>query len=117
MSELKTVPFNDAEEAWFWFIAAQEARTDGAQISAGAGLYPRPCEPMDILKVLDRLYRQRRLIRDHLMVLRHYGKRRLPPDPYRIKEARAHSLWEQALERMEDVLVSKGIVTRQGQLL
>lgn len=105
-----TVPFKDAEEAWFWFVAAQEARVDGARFSAGAGLYPRPCEPLDILKVLDRLVRTRRLVRDHLLVLRHYGRRRLPPDPYRAKEARAYQLWHEAMERIGLVLEKKGIV-------
>ena len=67
----KTIPFDSAEEAWFWFIAAQEARNDGARFAAGQAMFPRPCEPIDILKALDCLYRNRRLLRDHLLVLRH----------------------------------------------
>ena len=105
-----TIPFKDAEEAWFWFITAQAARVDGARFSAGAGLYPRPCEPLDILKVLDRLVRTRRLVRDHLLVLRHYGRRHLPPDPYRTKEIRAYQLWREAMERIGLVLEKKGII-------
>ena len=108
-----TVPFLDAEEAWFWFITAQEARADGARFVAGQGIYPRPCEPLDILKVLDRLHRQRRLLRDHLLVLRHYGRRRLAPDPHREKEVRASELWHEALERITPVLEKKGIVEKQ----
>lgn len=106
----ETEPFDSVEEAWFWFIAAQGARNDGARFIAGAGLVPRPCEPIDILKTLDRLYRQRRLLRDHLLVLRHYGRRNMPPDSRRIKEARAHHLWVEALERLEAPLQKKGIV-------
>ena len=106
----RTIPFRDAEEAWFWFISAQQARHEGARFVAGAGLYPRPCEPLDILKVLDRLHRQRRLLRDHLLVLRHYGRRHMAPDPRRVKEYRAHMFWCEALERIETVLVQKGIV-------
>ena len=105
-----TVPFHNEAEAWFWFIAAQEARTDGARFVAGQSLYPRPCEPLDILKVLDRLYRQRRLLRDHLLVLRHYGRRHLAPDDRRVKEARAFQLWHEALERIGVVLEKKGII-------
>jgi hypothetical protein len=107
---LKTVPFKDAEEAWFWFIAAQEARLDGARFAAGQSLMPRPCEPVDILKVLDRLYRNRRLLRDHLLVLRHYGRRHMPPDERRPKEMCAFRLWHEALERIGEVLERKGIV-------
>ena len=111
-SETRVVPFHSAEEAWFWFIAAQAARNDGARFVAGQGLLPRPCEPVDILRVLDRLYRQRMLLRDHLLVLRHYGRRHLAPDPRRIKEVRAYSLWTEALERIELVLIRKKIVRR-----
>lgn len=75
----KPQPFDSAEEVWFWFIMAQQARNEGARFSAGAGMIPRPCEPLDILKILDSLYRQRRLQRDHLLVLRHYGRRNMPP--------------------------------------
>lgn len=108
--DTSTVPFESAVEAWFWFILAQQARNEGARYTAGMSLTPRPCEPSDILKVLDRLYRNRRLLRDHLLVLRHYGRRQMAPDPRRIKEVQAHTLWKEALERIEPALVRKGIV-------
>lgn len=103
-------PFESAEEAWFWFMAAQQALNDGARITSGNSLYPRPCEPVDILNILDRLYRHRRLLREHLLVLRHYGLRRMPPDPTRRREVRAYGLWCDALERLEEVFERKGIV-------
>jgi hypothetical protein len=106
----ESFPFENAEEAWFWFIAAQEAKIDGARFSAGAGLLPRPCEPIDILKVVDGLYRHRRLHREHLLVLRFYGRRRLPPDQHRVKEMRAYDLWTEALERIGEILERKKII-------
>ena len=108
------IPFESAEEAWFWFITAQQARNDGARITAGGGLLQRPCEPVDILKILDGLHRKRRLKRDHLLVLRHYGRRNMPPERRRQKEARAFYLWEEALERMEPELERKGIISKQS---
>ena len=111
-SMTEAVPFDSAEEVWFWFIQAQEARNDGARVNAGLSLYPRPCEPLDILKILERLYRQRRLLMSHLKVLRHYGRRKMPPDPYRVKEARAHEIWREALERLEPCLERKGIIKK-----
>ena len=105
-----TIPFNDAQEAWFWFIQAQAAKNDGARFAAGQGLYPRPCEPIDILRILDSLYRQRRLQMDHLKVLRHYGRRQMAPDLRRTKETRAHEIWREALTIMEPVLERKGII-------
>lgn len=107
-----TVPFKSAEEAWFWFIQAQTARNEGARITAGAGLYQRPCEPVDIIKNLERLYRARAVTMDHIMVLRHYGQRLLSPDPRRPKEMRAYALWSEALSKLEEALIAKRIVVR-----
>ncbi|MFY8095567.1 MAG: hypothetical protein ACOVN0_18970 [Niveispirillum sp.] len=103
-------PFDTAEDAWFWFICAQEAKLAGARIRAGQGLVPRPCEPADILGVVDRLYRQRRLLRDHLLVLAHYGRRQMPPEAGRHREMRDHSLWVEAFSILAPVLRTKGIV-------
>lgn len=105
-----TQPFSSAEEAWFWFMQAHQALLDGAKPRAGAALTPRPCEPVDIFRALDRLYRHRRLIRDHVAVLAHYGRRLMAPDPVRRREARSAGLWREALERLEGPLRRKGIV-------
>lgn len=109
-NEAKTTPFQSAEEAWFWFVQNQMAKAEGAKIVAGAASIPRPCEPVDIYKIMERLYRGRRLLMDHIMVLRHYGRRLMSPDPYRPKEIRAHGLWIEAMERMEESMILKGIV-------
>lgn len=113
-TDLTTVPFDSTEEVWFWFIQAQQARDDGARFVAGAGLFPRPCEPADIFRIIGRLHRQRRLLMDHLLVLRHYGRRMSPPDPHRIKEGRAYRIWNEALSRMEPILERKGIISRNS---
>lgn len=105
-----TVPFSNAEEAWFWFILAQQAKEEGARLVAGFSSSLRPCEPVDILNILNGLYRHRRLLMDHLLVLRHYGRRQLSPDPRRPKEARASVLWHEALSRLENIFIRKGIV-------
>ncbi|KPF80967.1 hypothetical protein IP70_24695 [alpha proteobacterium AAP38] len=106
-----TTPFDSAEEAWFWFIMANEARQAGARIRAGQGLVTRPCEPLDILRTLDRLHRKRRLLRDHLLVLAHYGRRQFAPDPDCRREMRDHTLWCEAFAVLAPALHEKGIVT------
>lgn len=111
---IETTPFATVEDAWFWFVQAQQARSDGARYSAGAGLVPRPCEPVDILTILTQLHRSRRLTMDHLLVLRHYGRRMMAPDPRRAKEVRAHDLWVEALERLEPALMRKGIIEERS---
>lgn len=107
-------PFDSVEQAWFWFIQAQQARVDGARFMAGAGLIPRPCEPIDILQALDGLYRARKLTMDHLLVLRHYGRRMISPDPRRAKEIRGYRLWTEGLNALSQVLEAKKIVQPQG---
>jgi hypothetical protein len=104
------IPFATSEEAWFWFIQANEAKAAGARVSAGLALVQRPCEPVDLLRVVDRLYRQRALIRDHLHVLAHYGRRSSAPDPRCRREERACTLWREAFARIDPVLRDKGIV-------
>ncbi len=106
-----TTSFDSAQEAWFWFIQAQKARNDGARFVAGLGI-SRPCEPIDFLKIMDNLYRKRRLSMDHFKVLRHYGVRGMPPEISRAKETRAWHLWHEALTRMEPILERKGIIAR-----
>lgn len=106
----QAVPFDSAEEAWFWFIQARLATTQGARIKACAGKLPRPCEPYDILMVVNDLYRKRRLLIDHAKVLRHYGERLSPPDPWNVREGRAFRLWQEAMQRLEPVLWRRGII-------
>jgi len=107
---LAGVPFACAQDAWFWFIQAHDARAEGARVVAGLSRIPRPCEPADILRLVDRLYRQRRLIRDHLCVLVHYGRRLSAPDPRRRTEARAALLWREAFDSLTPTLLAKGII-------
>lgn len=103
-------PFADAEEAWFWAVQAHEAKAAGARVTAGCGQIARPCEPQDLLQVVDRLYRMRKLMRDHLHVLVHYGRRQSAPEPERFREQRACSLWQEAFAVIAPALRDKGIV-------
>lgn len=107
-----TLPFKNAEEAWFWFIQAQTARNEGAKIVAGAGIAPRPCEPVDIITALERLYRNRRVSMEQVMVLRNFGRQLLSPDPRHSKEKHAHFLWRDALDKLEEILIQKRIVVK-----
>ena len=104
------VPFASAEEAWFWTMGALIARRDGARIVANRGTVSRTCEPDDVVKCLDRLYRQRRIDLVHARILRLWGERAMAPDPRHLSEARDHAIWAEALSRLEWPLRVKGIV-------
>lgn len=106
----KAEPFASAEEAWFWTMAALIARHDGARLSAGHGSVVRPCEPDDVVKCLDRLYRQRRIELTHARILRIWGERGTAPNPRIPSERGDLRLWREAMERLDFPLRQKGIV-------
>jgi hypothetical protein len=110
----KAEPFASAEEAWFWTMSALIARQDGARIVAGRGTAIRPCEPDDVVKCLDRLYRQRRIDLNHARVLRRWGERGSAPNPRYPTERADFQQWKEALSRLEWPLRVKGIVAGNG---
>jgi hypothetical protein len=103
-------PFRSAEEAWLWTMAALQARRDGARYTANRGLVSRPCEPDDVVRCLDALYRRQRIELVHARVLRVWGERQMPPNPAYATERCDFRLWQEALERLDWPLRVKGIV-------
>jgi hypothetical protein len=103
-------PFRSAEEAWLWTMAALQARREGARYTANRGLVSRPCEPDDVVRCLDALYRGKRIELVHARVLRVWGERQMPPNPSYATERSDARLWRQALERLDWPLRVKGIV-------
>lgn len=103
-------PFRSAEEAWLWTMAALRARRDGARYVANSGRVTRPCEPDDVVKCLDQLYRRRRIDLTHARILRIWGERRMAPNPAYAAERCDWRLWREALDRLEWPLRVKGIV-------
>ncbi|HEY8288593.1 MAG TPA: hypothetical protein VIG49_04935 [Acetobacteraceae bacterium] len=108
-------PFRSAEEAWFWTMAALTARRDGARYTANKGAFSRPCEPDDVVRCLDALYRRRRIDLAHARILRIWGERQLAPSPGRAAEKCDWKLWREALERLEWPLRVKGIVGQSSE--
>ncbi len=105
-----TEPFRSAEEAWFWTMSTLAARQDGARYSAGLGKIRRPCEPDDIIKCLDRLYRGRRIDLIHARVMRIWAERGIAPNPAHPAERTDFRVWREAMSRLEWLLRIKGIV-------
>lgn len=106
----RAVPFGSAEEAWFWTMAALTARRDAARFGANRGTTPRPCEPDDVVKCLDSLYRRRRIDLTHARILRIWGERRAVPNPAYASERSDARLWREAMTALEWPLRVKGIV-------
>jgi hypothetical protein len=101
-------PFRNAEQAWFWTMAALTARRDGTARTASGT--PRPCEPDDVVRCLDVLYRQRRIDLVHARVLRVWGERQTTPSGAHAAERCDARIWNEALSRLDWPLRAKGIV-------
>lgn len=104
-------PFNSVDEAWFWTMAALQARREGARYVANQCQVQRPCEPDDVVKCLDTLYRRRRIDLVHARILRIWGERQIAPCPRVPGERSDWRLWREALDRLEWPLRVKGIIT------
>ncbi len=104
------VPFDCAEDAWVWYVSCQLARHDGAQLTLGLGEITRPCEPDDILTVVERLYRHGRLHLGHVAALWRLGRQHVRPDERDTADRRAAVLWDDAIDKLGAALRLKGIV-------
>ncbi len=101
-------PFRSAEQAWFWTMASLIARREGTKRDGSRT--PRPCDPDDVVKCLDQLYRRRRIDLVHARILRIWGERGTAPNPIYPLERGDWRLWREALQRLEWPLRVKGIV-------
>ena len=106
-----TVPFADAAQAWFWTVAALAARR-GAGVGRGAGQggrIPRPCDPDDVIRALDLLYRRGGIGPAHARVLRRWGERFAVPT-FGGTTTDDATLWSEAMAQLDGVLRPKGIL-------
>jgi len=90
---LPPVPFRNAEQAWFWTMAALLARHEGGSRPGGRGLY-----------------RTKRIALAHARVLRTWGERGMRPEAHRPAERTEAKLWAEAMTLLEWPLRVRGIV-------
>lgn len=102
-------PFACAEEAWLWTIAALNARRTGSGRGGNAGT-SRPCDPDDVIRCLDQLYRQRRIDLLHARILRIWGERGMAPSAHNASEACDARIWREAMDRLDAKLRARGLV-------
>jgi hypothetical protein len=109
-----TVPFDDAAQAWFWTVASLAARHGaglgrGSQGGHGGVRIARPCDPDDVIRALDLLYRRGGIGPAHARVLRRWGERFTVPAPGGTSAEDA-LLWSEAMAQLDGVLRPKGIL-------
>ncbi len=104
---LPTAKFASVEEAWFWTMGSLRARREGA--SGGGARRSPPCEPDDVIRCLERLYRGRHIDAAHAQVLQMWGERQMPPESGH-RGSGERLLWREAMDRLRPLLRAKGIV-------
>lgn len=109
-SDRAAQPFASTEEAWFWFARCQLARIDGVRFTADSGEVARPCDPDDIYRAVDQLFRRRILAGGHVAVLGQFGRKLASPDPWAGDSPDEAALWGEAMDRLGAFLRRKGIV-------
>lgn len=100
--------FKNAEEAWFWFVK-DISRTD-TSLNPESSLERRAITSQEFLSILNRLYKNRVITYDHLLVMRCYGRLGIPPNPSILKQERAHKLWQEGIKRVHDALYTRGLL-------
>lgn len=108
--DLPTTPFDNSEDAWFWYIRCQQIRRDGAKFPHSPGSSSRPCDPDDLYRSVKKLLKLRRIGKEHVIVLNTFGVKERSPDPRCREEERAARLWDEALDRLTTILREKGII-------
>ena len=110
-SQAEPRPFGSAAEAWIWCMGKLVAQREGARRQHD----DRPCEPDDIVKVLDHLYRQRKITLEHARILRIWGERGKEPSPTVPQERGDYRLWSEAMGLLELPLLVNGIIKGSGE--
>lgn len=102
--------FATAEEAWFWFMRSEKARTEGAKTDRWNTLSERPCDPDDIFRWVSRLYYEGIMVANHLLVMGEYGYLDRFPDRARDDEITDFVIWVDAFDTLEPYLRERGVV-------
>lgn len=97
-------PFNNAEEAWFWFCSCLIVRGDGLRSKSDYCGSERPCEISDIHLIIKKLKRNRLISNRHLRVMVRWGQFQVPP--YYDKHAKRSEirLWEEGIKALDAYL-------------
>lgn len=101
MKDYKTilVPYHNVENVLFYFMA-QTVPYEGLA--------------KDIFDIINTAYRNRRLTKDHILIMRFYGEKGEIPRRARHREARACTIWKEAIDILKPAFINHGIVREQG---
>ena len=95
-------PLPSVDETWMWTMASLRARE-----GMFARPEPRACRPKRIIACVERLHRTRKLTREHLHTMQHYGNRgHAPAGRFGLRLA----LWREGMQQLDRALRLEGII-------
>ena len=107
--EKEAVPFDNAEEAWFWCCLCDQLEKGSRHRTTSS--VARPCETSDIIIAVKKLLQEGTLRPSHVKILSKYGYSQVPPHPHFGDSRRICDLWKEALDFLGLLLKKKGIVS------
>lgn len=90
---------------------------DAAMIWFANQTPPYQGDAAEIFRALNDLYVQRVLKLDHILVIRHYGRRGEIPQLSRMREMKAYDLWRTARAALEPRLEKYNIIKKDQRVL
>ena len=108
LKEEETVPFDSAEEAWFWYCLCEQL--EKGRRNKSDSKIARPCETSDIFIAVKKLLQDGVLRPAHVKILSKYGFSQVPPHPHFGDSLRICELWKEALNFLGMSLRKKGII-------
>lgn len=108
LDENGEVKFESAEEAWFWYCRYEKHTPFKARNSNA--LVPRPCAVDDVYVCALKLYLARKISERHVKTLVKYGRAQVPPDARVAGQEDEALWWDDAMDKLETILMKKGIV-------
>lgn len=104
------VPFENAEEVWFWFCSSVSARGDGLRSKSDYWGKLRLCELADIHNIIKAMKRNHHLSNRHLRIMIKWGTEQISPFYERSAKRSEIRLWEEGVKNFEIYLKHKKIL-------
>ena len=104
---MTTRAFKSAESAFFWYVHSLDSKRHTGDFGN-----KRPCEPLDILRAIERLVRRGVIQPAQVTILRKYGMSGRAPDASKDEQKQDFNLWKAAMRAIAEELEKNGIVKK-----
>lgn len=97
--------FQNAEQLWFWFLYSKSLQNG---LNRNYASVRRPCELIDVETLITKLYLSGKLTDTQLKIMKKFGDKRRAPHQYIYSENKYASLWQTAMDTLNEYAKDKG---------